>query len=1006
MKPDLSVILRALSAMRRQERRVLAGKAALLLLAALILAWSGAMALAAWGYGRVTALQVLGGALGLTGLGLLVWAGQRWWRAADELRQARGIEAAKPELRGRLITALERREGPVGQESPGILALIVKRAERMLQGFDPAQVYPAKALRRPALATLALALLWAIGSLLAPMGPVETLRWLGGEARAVGVAPPRAELGTSEVEALVGDIVLRYEYPAYTGLPVSIVENSNGTAHGPPGTRVTVQARTAEVFDEVSLQAYELPPERAELSEGRSLTGAFTIEGEGTWRLLMRRGVFEARSKDFAIALEPDLPPVVEVDVESDRMEVAYDQPIPLRWRVRDDFGVLKVGVRLDGKDGPVLREPLDAPTLLPGQLSRTPDQLGLKPGDEVTLRITGWDNDEVSGSKAGESRPVRIVVLGPKAMSLRFLRLRRELRDALVDVLAGFALDPAPLPERQGELASWASKAATRFEPIEALVDEYWDQFDERSLEGRVVEELRRQANGLLRFVEAVAEPRSEELVNLTDGETVAELHAELVGNLETNILMLDLMVRYQAIAELRSQASLLREAGIGLRMSAEAGASAEALNTRLDRVDMLNERLAKAAADYDGGSLSELVVSWSEDIGRASARSRDLLAEGETERARALAVDLSRTIERLLLTLEAMQREMEEATEEDQQAIQEFIEELQRIEAAERALLAETQAAREGDGGDTQALVSAWERAEAMAGSMAKDAAAVFARLEAEEDKRLPRELSDARRLTRQIERLERAVDARDLTTALEENSFSMFSARQVEDVLRYASGRHALDGGGPDNKANITALRNVVNQSRELEAVLRSIDVELNTASPGLVAQAGAFTEQQEGLNEDLAATLPTARQLAGQLPMGAPGLVESLEGADREMSRATGALARARAVEAEGAEEAAADRVRQALEALAQAAAAMEALDQSMQGGGQPGHGGEGGGGRNNDQGPLSNDRIELPDPEEFRTDEEYREALLRGMQAEVPPEFEALKRRYYEELVRQ
>jgi hypothetical protein len=44
--------------------------------------------------------------------------------------------------------------------------------------------------------------------------------------------------------------------------------------------------------------------------------------------------------------------------------------------------------------------------------------------------------------------------------------------------------------------------------------------------------------------------------------------------------------------------------------------------------------------------------------------------------------------------------------------------------------------------------------------------------------------------------------------------------------------------------------------------------------------------------------------------------------------------------------------------------------------------------------------------ELPAPEEFRTPEEYREALLQGMEADVPDEFQALKKRYYEELVHQ
>jgi hypothetical protein len=45
-------------------------------------------------------------------------------------------------------------------------------------------------------------------------------------------------------------------------------------------------------------------------------------------------------------------------------------------------------------------------------------------------------------------------------------------------------------------------------------------------------------------------------------------------------------------------------------------------------------------------------------------------------------------------------------------------------------------------------------------------------------------------------------------------------------------------------------------------------------------------------------------------------------------------------------------------------------------------------------------------LEIPGREEFRTPEEYRRALLRGMEGEVPDEYRALKKRYYEELVHQ
>ena len=134
------------------------------------------------------------------------------------------------------------------------------------------------------------------------------------------------------------------------------------------------------------------------------------------------------------------------------------------------------------------------------------------------------------------------------------------------------------------------------------------------------------------------------------------------------------------------------------------------------------------------------------------------------------------------------------------------------------------------------------------------------------------------------------------------------------------------------------------------------------------------------------------------------MGAPGLEEGMEGALREMGRSNEALEIGRTVEAEGAQEAAADRLQQALEALQQAAAAMEQMQDAMREGGGSRRPGEGGG-RSGDR-DAATSSVEIPPPEEFETPEAYRRALLEGMKSEVPPEFEALKRRYYEDLVRQ
>ena len=108
-----------------------------------------------------------------------------------------------------------------------------------------------------------------------------------------------------------------------------------------------------------------------------------------------------------------------------------------------------------------------------------------------------------------------------------------------------------------------------------------------------------------------------------------------------------------------------------------------------------------------------------------------------------------------------------------------------------------------------------------------------------------------------------------------------------------------------------------------------------------------------------------------------------------------------------MEAEGSQGVAAERLREAREAVQQARdqAAREAqqLNQPGQRGQQQGEQSEGG--RRGDQVDQSRN-IPIPSREEFRTPEEYRRALLEGMEGDVPEQYRALKRRYYEELVHQ
>ena len=57
-------------------------------------------------------------------------------------------------------------------------------------------------------------------------------------------------------------------------------------------------------------------------------------------------------------------------------------------------------------------------------------------------------------------------------------MRLWRELRDALLDMLAEHVTDPSPPARTQSDLLVWAGEAASTFGSHRCLVDTYWDAF------------------------------------------------------------------------------------------------------------------------------------------------------------------------------------------------------------------------------------------------------------------------------------------------------------------------------------------------------------------------------------------------------------------------------------------------------------------------------------------------------------------------------------------------
>ena len=146
-----------------------------------------------------------------------------------------------------------------------------------------------------------------------PVGPLQALASFGGEEIREPVKGLDAPVDTNRV-ALIGDIVLTYTFPDYTGLKPLTVRNSDGTIHAPADTVVDISLRTQDTYEGAFLQINEGEEQPVELRQGRTLNATITIKEEGYWRALFLEQGSKIPSPDLRIEFDADDPPVVTLN--------------------------------------------------------------------------------------------------------------------------------------------------------------------------------------------------------------------------------------------------------------------------------------------------------------------------------------------------------------------------------------------------------------------------------------------------------------------------------------------------------------------------------------------------------------------------------------------------------------------------------------------------------------------------------------------------------------------
>jgi hypothetical protein len=200
---------------------------------------------------------------------------------------------------------------------------------------------------------------------------------------------------------------LRYQYPAYSGLPDRI-DTKNGDISALAGTRITFTADANKTLASAALvldDSLQLPAR----VEDRRVYAALTLENPGRYHIALqdRKGITNRAPIRYAIHVVDDTPPQVAIAAPGRDIDLPDDRQVLLIIEANDDFGIAALTLFYRVNDGPWQQRMLKTPA---GRLLNLDhiwnlEGIDLLPEDRVHYYVEALDNDTISGPKVGRSR-------------------------------------------------------------------------------------------------------------------------------------------------------------------------------------------------------------------------------------------------------------------------------------------------------------------------------------------------------------------------------------------------------------------------------------------------------------------------------------------------------------------------------------------------------------------------------------------------------------------------
>lgn len=284
--------------------------------------------------------------------------------------------------------------------------------------------------------------------------------------------------------------------PGYSRLPREVREG--GYIEALKGTVVNLEARATKPVREGRLVLNRNDTISLKVA-GNTLRATLFVLTPGTYSLAVEdeHGFGNPDPVEYGIRLIPDGSPECEISIPAEELEVLGNELLPIPYTARDDFGVTSVTLlyQTTRAQGTIaLKQLINSRSVGPEIYHWDLEDLALAPGDRASFRIEAWDNDTISGPKAGYSRTFTLKVKDEKESAAGEAERAREIADALLDLLADQLERVKDRRELSEDLSGIMERVDEQFERMGA---ERFERFDLEALK-RNLESLNRRIHDL----------------------------------------------------------------------------------------------------------------------------------------------------------------------------------------------------------------------------------------------------------------------------------------------------------------------------------------------------------------------------------------------------------------------------------------------------------------------------------------------------------------------------